>query len=113
MATKTYTDDEYAAMEAALAARNAKIAEENARLAAEAKALEDAQLKDLRTWLASDRVKQVSAELAAFVPAMKTMPRVLVYAYDFLGALSNAAGPLPTVADNASASTPEDGTNGE
>lgn len=95
MATKTYTDEEYKVMEAALAERNQKLADETARLETEMKAREDAALEALRTWLAQDHVQRVRSELLALIPGIQGQPRVSVYAYDFLGSLTNAAGSLP------------------
>lgn len=97
MATE-YTEEQIAEVQALLAERQKQAAEAAAKLAAEQKAAEDAELKPLRSWLASPHVVQVMEEFNAFIEPMRDIIRVSPYAYNFLSALSSAAGPLPVEA---------------
>lgn len=94
MATE-YTEEQIAEVQALLAERQRLAAEAAAKLAADQKAAEDAELKPLRTWLAEPHVAQVMEEFNAFIEPMRDIIRVSPYAYNFLTALSGAAGPLP------------------
>jgi mannose-1-phosphate guanylyltransferase len=93
-----YTEEQIAEVQAIIAERQKQAAEAAAKLAAEQKAKEDADLKPLRTWLASEHVVQVMDEFNAFIEPMRDIVRVSPYAYNFLTALSSAAGPLPVEA---------------
>lgn len=109
MATE-YTEEQIAEVQAILAERQRQAIEAAERLAAEQRAAEDAALAPLRAWLDTDCVTQAIEELDEFIVSMRDMPSVSPYAYNFLAALKNAAGPLPVAPGTP---TEEGNTDGE
>lgn len=97
----SYTEEQYAEMEAALAERNRRLQADAQAREAVRLAQENEALAPLRAWLASDHVKQVSSEFRDMLPDVRDIARVSVFAFDFIGGLDAAAGRVPVTAPAA------------